>query len=139
MISGTIAAPVTAPTSAALRKCWAPSRMALATVCSVPKATNAPANAHAPGGRAPRAAATSSPPPPSAAPASCSRHAQPTTPSASSGRSRPSASATVRINASPIPLVSTSSTDSETKAMKLWRPKSDGPRKRAPAIEIATT
>ncbi len=136
--TGTITPPVTSPIAAADRNRCTPSSTALPTLCNTPSATNSPARTHAASGRAPSTAATTSPPPPSSAATACTRHAHATSPRASSARPAPHASATERISARASPLVRTISTAIATKAMKLWRPNSAGPRKRAAAIETAS-
>ncbi len=124
---------------AAVRKRWTPSRTALATLCRAPNVTNAPASTQAAWGSAPAIAATTRALPPASAVSACTRQAHATIASASCVRPAPTASATDRISASAMPLVSTSSTEIAMNEMKLWRPNSDGLRKRAAAIDIANT
>ena len=139
IVTGTITAPVTRPIVAAVRKRCTPSSTALATLWSVPSVTNAPARTQAASGSAPSRAATTSAAPPASAVTACTRQAHATIASASWVRPAPTASATERITASAMPLVSTSATETAMNEMKLWRPNSDGLRKRAAAIESAKT
>ena len=137
IIAGTVTAPVTSPTIAASRKRWAPSSPALGTVCRTTNSVLTPASTHASrlSAREPghdHAAAADHAGQRLRAPRPASR------PRACAGSSRPSVSATERMSAIERPAVRTSAIESETKAMKLWRPKASGPRKRAAAIEIAT-
>ena len=127
------------PIVAAVRNRWTPSSTALATLCSAPRVTNAPASTQAAWGSAPSRAAITSALPPTIPVTACTRQAHATIASASAVRPEPTASATERISASAMPLVSTSSTETAMNEMKLWRPYSDGVRKRAAAIVSART
>ena len=138
IIAGTVAAPVTSPTIAASRKRWAPSSPALGTVWRTANNVLAPARIQASPGSAPASPATIMLPPPTTPASACGRRAQASSPRACPGSPRPIVSATERMSAIDSPAVRTSAIEIDTKAMKLWRPNSSGPRKRAAAIEIAT-
>src|SRR5919198_38395 len=105
---------------------------------TTPTAAVAAARNQAACGCAPAIATPRMTPPATAAQPTPIRHAHRMSPCASASRPAPTASPTVRISATGTPTVNRFSDVATTKAMKLCRPRPLGPRKRAPAIEIAS-
>src|SRR5919201_6292672 len=105
---------------------------------TTPTAAVAAARNQAARGSAPESATPRMTPPATAAQPTPIRQAHRMSPCASARRSPPTASPTVRINATGTPTVNRFRDVATTKAMKLCRPSPLGPRKRAPATEIAS-
>src|SRR5919197_6696878 len=105
---------------------------------TTPTAAVAAARNQAACGCAPAIATPRMTPPATAAQPTPIRHAHRMSPCASASRPAPTASPTVRISATGTPTVNRFRDVATTKAMKLCRPSPLGPRKRAPATEIAS-
>ena len=117
IVMGTAMPPVTSPMVAAVRKRWAASSTALGTLWRIPRKVPTAASDHASVGSEPASAGIPSTAAPAKAPATTTRRDHETSPSASPGDRRPSASATERISASATPEVKRVAADSETNAM----------------------
>src|SRR5919198_3831620 len=120
------------------RQRWRPVSAAPGKAVTTPIAAVAAARYQAACGFAPEAATPRMTPPATAAQPAPIRHAHRTSPCASASRPAPTASPTVRMSATGTPSVNRFRDVATTKAMKLCRPSPLGPRKRAPAIEIAS-
>ena len=120
------------------RQRWRPVSALPGKAAKTPRAAVAAARYQAACGFAPATATPRMTTPATAAQPAPIRHAQRTSPCASAARPAPIASPTVRISAMGTPSVKRFSDVATTKAMKLCRPSPLGPRKRAPAIEIAS-
>src|ERR687884_808102 len=120
------------------RQLWRPMSALPGKAVTTPTAAVAAARYQAARGSAPATATPRITPPATAAQTAPIRHAHRMSPCASASRPAPIASPTVRMRATGTPTANTFSDVATTKAMKLCRPSPLGPRKRAPAIEIAS-
>src|SRR5919198_3114623 len=120
------------------RQRWRPVSAAPGKAVTTPTAAVAAARYQAACGCAPASATPRMTPPATVAQTTPIRQAHMTSPRASARRSAPTDSPTVRISATGTPTVNRLIDVVTTKAMKLCRPSPLGPRKRAPAIEIAS-